>query len=87
MPDSTPIKRSVVPGGPLQDAIAVKVVSESGSGISVKLGDGTELLIKTTIVEVWRFLDAYDQSGYPIYQVRAGLVSTPVNVSEELQKH
>ena len=79
-------KRSLVPGGALTDAVRVRTVSESGQGTSVILEDGTELLIKPAIVAVWRFLDAYDAQGLPIYQIQAGLVSSPVKIGEGLTK-
>jgi hypothetical protein len=79
-------KRAIVAGGPLQDAIRVKVMSESGQGQSVLLEDGTELLLKPTVVDVWRFLDVFDGQGLPIYQLQAGLVTSTVKIGEGLSK-
>lgn len=86
MNDDTRQTRAVVPGGPLQEAVRVKVNSESGEGILVKLDDGTEIRLKPSVMEVWRFINSYDANGYPLYQVQAGMLITTTKYDEKLRK-
>jgi len=86
MDDEVRQKRSVVPGGPLQDAVRVKVLSESGEGILARLEDGTELRIKPSVIEAWRFLDSFDHNGFPNYQIQAALFTSTAKIDEKLKK-
>ena len=79
-------KMAVVPGGPVKEAVRVTVLSESG-GTTLKLSDGTELFIKTVVMDAWRFIDEYDPNGWPIYQIRGGMVTSPMHVNDELKQH
>jgi hypothetical protein len=68
------------------ERVLVTPVSETG-GTEVVLSDGTVLNLKAAITEVVRMKGKYDQNGFPVYQIRAGLTPTVVKANDELKKH
>ncbi len=65
------------------DLVEVEESTERFSDI--KLADGTQIRIKTVVVEVIRADDQWDKEGNPIYVVRSAHVMT-VNVEDESLK-
>jgi len=59
------------PGQPLKSAELMEVQKADEKWSVYDLDDGTQLRLRTTVNEVWRVLDEYDQDGNPKYVVKA----------------
>lgn len=65
-------RRSKLPGpnGQLSDAELIDVTESKEPWSEYSLDDGTIVRVKNILLEVWRFVDQYDQQGNPVYMVK-----------------
>jgi hypothetical protein len=76
---------SAAPGQPPKDAESVEIETSSENWNVYVLEDGTEVRLKTVLLQVWRVLDEYDQDGNPQYVFKT--TSLPVvRASETVRK-
>jgi hypothetical protein len=83
-------KISAQPGQPPQDAERIDIAEvKEGMGLTdIRLTDGSELRLKTVVLEVWRLEGVYDAENNPQYVVRSAGVMTvhaPENLKRKMQ--
>ena len=64
----------------------VEVEESTERFTDIKLADGTQIRLKTVVVEVVRADDQWDNEGNPIYIVRSATVMTVNVVDQSLKK-
>ena len=78
-------KISPGPGLPEHDAELMEITKSDEKWNVYVLDDGTELRMRTILLEVWRLLGVYDNEGNPQYVIK-GQGATTVNAPANLKK-
>lgn len=71
--------------GEMVDGEVIKVVHANEPFSHVTLEDGTEITMRTTVLQIVRILNKWDEQGNPVYSIdAAGSVS--INSPDHLKK-
>jgi hypothetical protein len=75
----------VVPGQPPKEAELMEIQRADEKLSTYDLDDGTQLRMRTTVMEIWHVLDEFDPEGNPMYVVKANGAMT-VLAPDKLKK-
>lgn len=62
---------TVVPGQPQKNAELIEILKADEKPSVYDLDDGTQLRLRTAVVEVWRVIGERDPDGNPMYVMKA----------------
>ena len=72
--------------GETVDAEVVEIEDIKDPPIRISLADGTQLRLKTDVVEVLRFKEEWDNDGNPLYNVRSASFMAVLDAPDPLEE-
>jgi hypothetical protein len=74
------------PTGQMAEGFEVQVNETTERWSDIKLEDGTELRVKTTVLSAVRFPGQWDNEGHPMYMLKTAPVVALVSSPEKLRR-
>jgi len=78
-------KISLGPGLPPQDAELMEIIKSDEKWNVYELDDGSQIRMRSTVIEIWRVLNAYDGDGNPAYYIKSQNI-TSVTAPDNLKR-